>query len=277
MKYVNGDNLLYFWQKIKNKLLTKVDKVDGMGLSHNDLTDELKTKILSSGTGAYSDLTGKPSINGVELGVTNTLVSLGIQPTPKILGEDESSEEITDKQGDSRYLYEYTELAPGIYITSEPSRIVANQLSAVAPIGEDPAPEDYYDVDAGAYIIVADNGYLYPHAYILSSKGFAYFAADEISQSTGGTSEPTLSPASCYWIATLDDLTNFVTSSQVNTMIQNVVGAAPTALDTLKELADALGNDANFASTVTTALGNKVNTSDLVALTNAEIDTIVAS
>lgn len=35
------------------------------------------------------------------------------------------------------------------------------------------------------------------------------------------------------------------------------VGAAPAALDTLNELATALGNDANFASTVTTALATK--------------------
>jgi hypothetical protein len=35
------------------------------------------------------------------------------------------------------------------------------------------------------------------------------------------------------------------------------VGAAPTALDTLDELAAALGDDANFSATVTTALGTK--------------------
>ena len=70
---------------------------------------------------------------------------------------------------------------------------------------------------------------------------------------------------------------SYPTEAEVEALIQNVVGAAPTTLDTLKELADALGNDANFATTITTALSNKVNTADLVALTNTEIDTIVAS
>lgn len=78
----------------------------------------------------------------------------------------------------------------------------------------------------------------------------------------------------------LSEFTNdsgYQTESQVNSIVQNVVGSAPEALDTLKELADALGNDANFASTITTELGKKANTSDLVAITNAEIDTIVDS
>jgi len=39
--------------------------------------------------------------------------------------------------------------------------------------------------------------------------------------------------------------------------IQTVVGAAPAALDTLDELAAALGDDANFAATVTTQLAGK--------------------
>lgn len=40
-----------------------------------------------------------------------------------------------------------------------------------------------------------------------------------------------------------------------------ILGAGvPAALDTLDELAAALGDDANFASTITTALGNRVRT-----------------
>lgn len=43
-----------------------------------------------------------------------------------------------------------------------------------------------------------------------------------------------------------------------------ILGAGiPAALDTLKELADAIGDDANFAATVTTALGNRVLSTDI--------------
>ena len=68
----------------------------------------------------------------------------------------------------------------------------------------------------------------------------------------------------------------YQTASDVNSIVQNVVGSAPEALDTLKEVAHALGNDANFSATITTELGKKVNISDLVAITNTEIDTIFA-
>jgi hypothetical protein len=47
------------------------------------------------------------------------------------------------------------------------------------------------------------------------------------------------------------------TPADVTTAVASVVNAAPASLDTLKELADALGNDANFASTVTNAIAGK--------------------
>lgn len=50
----------------------------------------------------------------------------------------------------------------------------------------------------------------------------------------------------------------YATQTYVNTAISNLVDAAPTTLDTLNELAAALGDDPNFATTVATSIGNKV-------------------
>jgi hypothetical protein len=47
--------------------------------------------------------------------------------------------------------------------------------------------------------------------------------------------------------------------SYVDTAIANVIDAAPAALDTLNELAAALGDDANFATTVTNSIATKVS------------------
>ena len=44
----------------------------------------------------------------------------------------------------------------------------------------------------------------------------------------------------------------------VDTQVAGVVDSAPAALDTLNELAAALGDDANFSTTTTTALGNRL-------------------
>lgn len=45
----------------------------------------------------------------------------------------------------------------------------------------------------------------------------------------------------------------------VNTAISNLVDAAPGLLDTLNEIAAAIGDDANFATTITSALATKLN------------------
>jgi len=49
------------------------------------------------------------------------------------------------------------------------------------------------------------------------------------------------------------------TKEEVLQKIQNVIGAAPEALDTLQEIAEALNNDANFAGTITNELSKKVD------------------
>ncbi len=56
-------------------------------------------------------------------------------------------------------------------------------------------------------------------------------------------------------------LAGLATQTYVNTQISNLIDSAPAALDTLNELAAALGDDANFATTITTSIGNKVSKS----------------
>lgn len=43
-------------------------------------------------------------------------------------------------------------------------------------------------------------------------------------------------------------------------LVSDLVDSAPETLNTLKELATALGNDASFSTTITNALSNKVDT-----------------
>jgi NifU-like protein involved in Fe-S cluster formation len=73
---------------------------------------------------------------------------------------------------------------------------------------------------------------------------------------------------------TIPSLVGYATESFVNTRFSELVASAPTALDTLNELATALGNDPNFATTITTQLGSKANSADLstVATTGAYND-----
>ena len=89
MAYTHLDKtgLTHLWAKIKEKFVLKEFKTDSDSeykvLSDNNLTDELKQKILDAGDstfdGQYTSLTGKPSIEGHELASGNqTAASLGL-------------------------------------------------------------------------------------------------------------------------------------------------------------------------------------------------------
>lgn len=56
-----------------------------------------------------------------------------------------------------------------------------------------------------------------------------------------------------------DAFTKPETTSAIQQAIAALVASSPAALDTLKELADALGNDPNFATTMTNALAGKAS------------------
>jgi hypothetical protein len=60
---------------------------------------------------------------------------------------------------------------------------------------------------------------------------------------------------------------NVATEQYVSTQIANLVSSAPGTLDTLNELAAALGDDPNFATTMTNALAGKLSTSHDMTLT----------
>ena len=55
-------------------------------------------------------------------------------------------------------------------------------------------------------------------------------------------------------------VTDMATNASVATAVAGIVDSAPGTLDTLNELAAALGDDANFATTTATAIGNKADT-----------------
>ena len=89
----------------------------------------------------------------------------------------------------------------------------------------------------------------------------------EITTGTGGITDAP-SDSKTYgrnngaWVeVTTPDLSSYATQTYVDSKVTELVNSAPETLDTLNELAAALGNDANFSTTITTQLGNKVDSS----------------
>ena len=70
----------------------------------------------------------------------------------------------------------------------------------------------------------------------------------------------------------LSDFTNdasLATETYVDTKVADVVNSSPGTLDTLNELAQALGDDANFSTTITNQIATKANTSMLHAVSTS--------
>ena len=67
-------------------------------------------------------------------------------------------------------------------------------------------------------------------------------------------------------LSQLSNDTNFATQGYVNTAVADLVDSAPSTLDTLNELARALNDDANFASTITTSVATKADKTNLFGI-----------
>ncbi|MDI3665168.1 hypothetical protein QK344_29640 [Pseudomonas aeruginosa] len=66
------------------------------------------------------------------------------------------------------------------------------------------------------------------------------------------------------------DKVDTLTPAQIDARIQALIGAAPAALDTFNELAAALGNDPNFATSMATALAAKADQATTYTITQAD-------
>ena len=129
--------------------------------------------------------------------------------------------------------------------------------------------------DASIYLGNSPSSYGFYLTYVGSGSGNTN--AFKITSTNAGTPKTLL-------VSNQDGIVNFPTGLQLNgagvatqsyvtTQISNLVASAPGTLDTLNELAAALGDDANFSTTVSTALGNRLekanNLSDVSSVSEA--------
>ena len=113
-------------------------------------------------------------------------------------------------------------------------------------------------------------------AHLGASDPHAQYATDsDLSSHTSNTSNPHAVTKAQVGLGNVDntsDMNKPVSTAQAaadstvlstaeaytDSAIASLVAASPSQLDTLQELADALGNDSNFAATTATALGNRL-------------------
>ena len=290
-------------------LMDKVDKVSGKGLSTNDYTTAEKTKLSgiaeganktiinntltsTSTTEALSAAQGKVldekisaiNTNMEDLGAGDMLKSVydtnsnGIVDNAEKLGGNAPSyyakasdiptvpTKVSDFTNDAGYIT--VDQIPTDYVTE--SELSAKSYATTSQVN---SLSDEIDVVSGRVgdtsTLVLNKTDVVSAINALHDKHTSFETS--ITNTVNGKADASAIPTNN------NQLTNgagYQTAAQVNAAIEAVVGAAPDALNTLDELAQALGDDANFAATMTTELAKKLNTADLVAITNAEIDTI---
>ena len=117
---------------------------------------------------------------------------------------------------------------------------------------------------------------IYLAGYVKADSGYQVGTTTVIDSSrniTAGTISGTLvSSVTATTQTASDNSTKVATTAYVDSAVSGLVGSAPTALDTLNELASALGNDANFSTTVTNSIATKLPKSGGTMTGNLTID-----
>lgn len=76
--YLDKTGLALVWEKIKNGLSGKVDKVDGKGLSSNDYTSTEKTKLANVASGAQVNVLEGIQKNGDTVTIVNKIANVSV-------------------------------------------------------------------------------------------------------------------------------------------------------------------------------------------------------
>jgi dsDNA-binding SOS-regulon protein len=232
---------------------------------------ESQISDLAHFSGAYADLTGKPTIptNNTELANGAGYIT-GYTVTESDVTAQQAALSITESQISDLGTYltaETNDLSSAVTWANVPNANITEgsvtQHQAALSITESQIS------DLGAYI----TGVAFADVTAKPTTVAGYGITDAASTAQGNLADSALQSGDNISelvnnsaFITASALTGLASETYVGTQISNLVDTAPETLNTLNELAAALGDDANFATTTATALGNKANTADLAAV-----------
>ena len=78
LHYLDKTGLALVWEKIKNQLSGKVDKVDGKVLSDNNYTSDEKTKLANVASGAQVNVLEGIQKNGTTVTISNKIANISV-------------------------------------------------------------------------------------------------------------------------------------------------------------------------------------------------------
>lgn len=272
MKYLNDDGLLYLVQKIKTWLNGKVDKVDGKGLSTNDYTTTEKNKLSrieteanktiinntvtsTSTTEALAAAQGKVLSDRIDA-INNNMENLGAGDMLKSRYDIDNDGVVDDAEKLGGQLPSYYATQGDLSGMNEVITNIDNEVQSIYGM----IPDDVSDLnnDAGYQTASDVNS-------IINGKG--YQTASQVQTIVNNA------------VANITGIDFQVVTNLPTTGVKGVIylKANSGSGNNIYDEYIWVNNKFEFIGTTQVDLSNYVQESDLVAITNAEIDTIVAS
>lgn len=267
---VNDDSHNHIIGNIDNLQATldsKVDSVDGKGLSTNDLTGTLKSNYDAAYT--HSQQAHAPSDaeknvivgiqkNGTDLTVNSSTRKVNITVPTKTSDLTNDSNFATTTDLDAKVdKVTGKGLSTNDYTTTEKDKLAAIEDGANKTIVDTALsststnPVQNKVINTKINSMKSDIDSKVPSTRTINGKALS-------ENITLSASDVGALPSTTH-IPSIDGL---ATETYVNNKVAGIVNSAPATLDTLNELAAALGDDPNFATTVATQIGTKVDKVD---------------
>lgn len=302
-KYLDDNGLLYFWQKIKDFLqqtyqqreLKTGSSTEYKVLSDNNLTDALVEKINNAGdssfSGNYDDLTNKPLINNVALsGGNNSLATLGIQPAGNYATVTQLNNKVDKQEGYGLSQNDFTDnllnKLNGIAAGAEVN--VINQINVNGSAAQVSNKTVNLTIPENTSDLTNDSNFV---SQSDMSSAIQSAVADKVTntQMTSAIQTATQDMATQTWVSSQIANLNkkqIVTSTEEMTdpntiyLIANS-GSGNNSYDEYILVNTGTAEDPVYTpekiGTTDVDLTNYVQNSDLIAITNQEIDTIMGS
>lgn len=293
-KYLDNDGVLYFWNKIKAHVSTavsgKVDKENGKGLSANDYTTAEKNKLNGIASGAQVNVIETVKVNGSALTVTSKAVDVSVPTKTSQLTNDSgylttgdipegaAASTTTPKMDGTAAVGTELAFARGDHVhPSDTSKLSIEDISITKLTGDNAGISTLY--------LGADEHGNALEAYFVDetgAQGFKNLLNGKVDAVSGkGLSTNDYTTAEKNKLAAFGSASTYALKSDITNMYKYkgsvaTVSALPSSGQTAGDVYNVEATGMNYAwnGTEWDALGEIFT---ITAITNAEIDTIVAS
>lgn len=268
MKYLDENGLLYLVQKIKGWLNGKVNKEDGKGLSQNDLTNDLKAKY-DTAVQKVDDLTATG-------GAPNVIEIVKVNGTALTPDSDKAVNVVVPTKA-SELTNDVNLVIDANYVHTDNNYTLAEKQKLEGLKNYDDTEIKNQIAEAGKIDTIKVNG----TAQTVTNKTVELTIPTNNNQLTNGAGYQTASDVNSLISTALADIQGMeysIVTSLPSTGEAGVIYLMSNSGENPNIYDEYIWVNNAFEKIGTTAvdMSGYVKTSDLTAITNAEIDTIVA-